>query len=80
MLAKKHKEIAEMFEPSEDLSEMTAKEYIDKKYSNKNKESVDTPDDELVELVDDPDIIPVSESGYAPTVMTIDDVFKGGRK
>ena len=77
MSKKKDKELVESFEPDdEDLSEMTAKEYIDKKYSNKNKES----DDELVELVDDPDIIPVSESGYAPTVMTIDDVFKGGRK
>ena len=75
---KKDEELTESFEPGdEDLSEMTAKEYIDKKYSNKNTESVD---DELVELVDDPDIIPVSESGYAPTVMTIDEVFKGGRK
>ena len=77
MSKKKDEELAESFEPGdEDLSEMTAKEYIDKKYSNKNTES----GDELVELVDDPDIIPVSESKYAPTVMTIDDVFKGGRK
>ena len=77
MRKKKDEELTESFEPGdEDLSEMTAKEYIDKKYSNKNTES----GDELVELVDDPDIIPVSESGYAPTVMTIDDVFKGGRK
>ena len=75
MLAKKHKEIAEMFEPSEDLSEMTAKEYIDKKYSNKNKESTDTTDDELVKLVDESDITPVSESKYAATVMKIDDTF-----
>ena len=73
MSKKKDEELAESFEPGdEDLSEMTAKEYIDKKYSNKNKES---GDDELADLVDDPDIIPVSESEYAATVMKIDDTF-----
>ena len=78
MRKKKDEELTESFEPGdEDLSEMTAKEYIDKKYSNKNKESVNN---ELVDLIDDPDIIPVSESEYAPTVMSIDDVFKGGRE